>query len=192
MKMSHGVFRMSLVSVAAFAMMGFTGDAAAVTRAGRLPWWGWLLIILAIIALACLIWWCLSRRRRSSGAAGASGEVVQVSKPSLPSAATVPVVATEPEPAVAPATVAQPVEPDDLRKIEGIGPKVAGLLNEVGIASFAGLAASDLSSVREVLERARLPMIDPSTWAEQAALAAEGKWEELTALQDALKGGRRA
>ena len=34
-------------------------------------------------------------------------------------------------------------------------------------------------------------MIDPSTWPEQASLAAAGEWDALQALQDELKGGRR-
>jgi len=32
--------------------------------------------------------------------------------------------------------------------------------------------------------------MDPGTWGQQAQLAAEGKMDELKALQDDLKGGR--
>ncbi len=82
---------------------------------------------------------------------------------------------------------------DDLRKIEGIGPKIASLLAEAGIDSFAKLAATDPDKIREILAAAgnRYKVHDPTTWPEQAALAAEGKWEELAALQNELKGGRK-
>jgi large subunit ribosomal protein L21 len=33
---------------------------------------------------------------------------------------------------------------------------------------------------------------DPSTWAEQAELAAAGRMDDLKALQDKLQGGREA
>jgi hypothetical protein len=34
-------------------------------------------------------------------------------------------------------------------------------------------------------------MHDPTTWPAQAKLAAAGKWDELKAMQDNLKGGRK-
>lgn len=81
---------------------------------------------------------------------------------------------------------------DDLRKIEGVGPKIAELLNEAGIASFADLAASNADKIREILEAAgsRYKMFDPTTWPQQAELAAAGKWDELKELQDKLNGGK--
>jgi endonuclease III len=82
---------------------------------------------------------------------------------------------------------------DDLTRIEGIGPKIAEMLKQVGITNFAQLAAVDVSRLKEILEGAGLSALaDPTTWAEQAKLAAEGKWDELQTLQDELKGGRRA
>ncbi len=81
---------------------------------------------------------------------------------------------------------------DDLRKIEGIGPKIASILAEAGIDTFAALADTDPEKIREILAEAgsRYKVHDPTTWPRQAALAAEGKWDELAALQDQLKGGR--
>lgn len=81
---------------------------------------------------------------------------------------------------------------DDLTRIEGIGPKIAGLLRKAGITTYAQLAETDVERLRQILDEARLLQIaDPTTWPEQARLAAEGRWEELKALQDELKGGRR-
>ena len=81
---------------------------------------------------------------------------------------------------------------DDLKKIEGIGPKIATLLNEAGINTFAELAAANADTVRDILEQAgsRYKMHDPTTWSKQAALAAAGEWDELQKLQDELKGGK--
>ncbi len=85
-----------------------------------------------------------------------------------------------------------PPTPDDLKVIEGIGPKIERLLHEAGILTYAQLAATDVERLREILTEAKLINIaDPTTWPEQAALAAAGKWDELKALQDELKGGRR-
>ena len=102
-----------------------------------------------------------------------------------PAAVAVPVA---PVPEAAPAVVPAG---DDLTVIEGIGPKVASLLAEAGIATFAQLAAADPAHLAEVLRAAHLPMIDPATWPQQARLAAAGQSDELKALQQALKGGRR-
>ena len=83
------------------------------------------------------------------------------------------------------------VEPDDLTRVEGIGPKTSGLLQEAGIVTFQQLAGRDPDALREMLREEGLPFIDPGTWPEQAALAAVGAWEELEALQEQLSGGRR-
>jgi predicted flap endonuclease-1-like 5' DNA nuclease len=82
---------------------------------------------------------------------------------------------------------------ESLRKIEGIGPKIEGLLHEVGIITFDDLAKAKVAKVKEILAKAgsRYKMHDPTTWTEQAALAAAGKWDELAVLQEELKGGKR-
>ncbi|QIP11242.1 50S ribosomal protein L17 [Spirosoma aureum] len=81
---------------------------------------------------------------------------------------------------------------DDLTLIEGIGPKIAELLNNAGITTFAQLAASEDEAVQQVLADAgsRFNVHDATTWNEQAALARDGKLDELKELQDRLKGGK--
>lgn len=97
----------------------------------------------------------------------------------------------------APAKKAAPakktVKADDLKKIEGVGPKIAGLLQADGIKNFADLAKAKLPKLQAILEAAgsRYKMHNPTTWPEQAKLAAAGKWDELNKLQDELKGGKR-
>ena len=81
---------------------------------------------------------------------------------------------------------------NDLTKVEGIGPKIAGLLKEAGVETFKALANASKEMLEGVLEAAgkRYRMHDPSTWAKQASMAAEGRWEELNKWQDELKGGK--
>ena len=85
----------------------------------------------------------------------------------------------------------EPTQPDDLKRIEGIGPKIASLLQDAGIATFAQLAATDVARLREILDAVNLRIANPTTWPEQATLAAAGNWEGLESLQSELKGGRR-
>jgi len=88
--------------------------------------------------------------------------------------------------------VVEGVQPDDLKVIEGIGPKISGLLYDAGIKTFAQLAEADVSKLQGILDAAKLPLGNPETWPEQAKPAAAGDWEALEALQDQLKGGQRA
>lgn len=90
------------------------------------------------------------------------------------------------------AKTSKAVKGDDLKKIEGIGPKIAELLVNAGIDTFAALGSSDIEKIKEVLDAAgsRYRIADPTTWPQQAQLAAEGKWDELKELQDKLDGGR--
>jgi hypothetical protein len=80
---------------------------------------------------------------------------------------------------------------DDLTRIEGIGPKIAGVLGGAGIATFAQLAATNVSRLEQILRDHELTLANPATWPEQARLAAAGNWAALERLQDELKGGRR-
>lgn len=81
---------------------------------------------------------------------------------------------------------------DNLRLIEGIGPKIEALLNDAGISTFNDLKASKLKALKAILAAAgsRYKMHDPSTWAKQAKLAAAGKMDELKKWQDELDGGK--
>jgi predicted flap endonuclease-1-like 5' DNA nuclease/glutathione synthase/RimK-type ligase-like ATP-grasp enzyme len=81
---------------------------------------------------------------------------------------------------------------DDLKKIEGVGPKIEELLNQAGITTFATLAKTATDKLKSILDAAgkRYQIHDPSTWAKQAKLAADGKWDELTKWQGELKGGK--
>jgi predicted flap endonuclease-1-like 5' DNA nuclease len=152
-------------------------EKAAATFIG-LPWWAWLIIIIVIILL--LAYWL--NRPKGASAPEHFAESTQRAAPVHIETEAAPVIA-------APATAA--AQPDDLTRLEGIGPKVNSLLQAAGISTFAQLAVADVDLLKRLLEEAKLRMMDPSTWPEQARLASEGKWEELEELTSGLRGGRR-
>jgi large subunit ribosomal protein L21 len=80
---------------------------------------------------------------------------------------------------------------DDLKKIEGAGPKAAEALVNAGYETFEKVANAKAEELSNVLSEAssRLAHIVTDTWPKQAKLAAEGKWDELKELQDRLDGG---
>jgi len=92
------------------------------------------------------------------------------------------------KPAAKEATTAK-VEADDLKKIEGIGPKIASTLNEAGILTFADLAKTTAEKISEIISDVRGNHVT-DTWPAQAQLAADGKWDELKKWQDELDGGK--
>ncbi|MBK7407513.1 MAG: hypothetical protein IPJ40_05155 [Saprospirales bacterium] len=85
-----------------------------------------------------------------------------------------------------------PSHDDDLKLIEGVGPKIEKLLKEAGIRTFQDVVNSSAEKIREILDASgpNFKLADPTTWGKQAGLAAEGKWDELKELQDKLDGGR--
>ncbi len=88
------------------------------------------------------------------------------------------------------ATAAVDAEPDDLTKIEGIGPRIAEHLNLNHIKTYAQLAEMDPKKVHEILVYGGFAAHDPATWPEQAKLAAAGNWDQLSQWQDELDGGK--
>lgn len=92
---------------------------------------------------------------------------------------------------VATAEVPQPKTVDDLTRIEGIGPKIAAVLTQNGVSTFAQLADTAPEKITEMLKASggRFGMARPETWPQQAALAAAGKWDEFKKLTDELVGG---
>ena len=80
-------------------------------------------------------------------------------------------------------------KPDDLKKVEGIGPKIASTLVEAGVATFADLAKLKPEAISEIISGVRGNHVT-DTWPAQAQLAADGKWDELKKWQDELDGGK--
>ena len=173
----HGI---SLGLLAAVWLRNTSGSARPGTRG--VPWWVWALI--AVVVLALLLWWWLRSRRANA----------RPSKRRRRDTPATPVAAPEAAPAGREAPLAEPVPvaPDDLKLVEGIGPKISGILEAAGITTFAQLAATDVTRLKQILADADFTApANPGTWPEQAGLAAAGKWDEFEALQGELRGGRR-
>ncbi len=81
---------------------------------------------------------------------------------------------------------------DNLKKIEGIGPKIEEILKAAGIKSWDALANATVDELKEILKAAgdRYRMHNPENWPGQARLAAAGQWEALSEMQKDLKGGK--
>ncbi len=81
--------------------------------------------------------------------------------------------------------------PEDLKIIEGIGPKIEQLLKDAGIRNWSDLAKASPERLQKILAQAgdSFRLAKPDTWPKQAELAADGKWGELSDYQDFLQGG---
>lgn len=125
-----------------------------------------------------------------AGIAGIAGIADEAAAPAAPVAPTLDEAAL----ARAAEVLGRPVKLDDLTLVEGIGPKIAELLQGAGITTWWGLATGGVEPVQAALTAAgpRYQVHDPSTWPQQADLLAHGRWEEFLALTDALDGGRQA
>ncbi len=98
----------------------------------------------------------------------------------------------EDEPEAVEEPVAEASEPDDLSKIEGIGPVYQQLLKDAGVGTFEAISKKTTAELEQIIKDAgkrRPASVD--TWVEQAELAARGDWDALQKLQDTLDGGRR-
>ncbi len=94
-------------------------------------------------------------------------------------------------PKAAPKKAVAKAKADDLKKVEGIGPKIAEIFNNAGIVTFADLAKTSVKKLETILTEAgpRYASKNPGSWPKQAKMAADGKWDELKKWQDEVKGG---
>jgi predicted flap endonuclease-1-like 5' DNA nuclease len=107
-------------------------------------------------------------------------------------ASTVEVPTAEPPAAeAAVAAVAVEERDDELERIEGIGPKMAGALRQAGIRSFPQLADADEPRLRKAIEDAGLKFAPSLTnWSRQARLLADGDEDGFADLVRRLVAGR--
>lgn len=144
------------------------------------------------VILLLLFWWGLNRNSIPQGAAAhAEADNHADDHHETPVAVTAPVAEMNVTRETA-VPLTEPTAPDDLKIIEGIGPKIEGILQDAGIHTFAELAMVSVSQLEKIVrEDAGIRIAFPDTWPEQARLAAAGEWAKLEQLQDELKGGRR-
>jgi len=89
-------------------------------------------------------------------------------------------------------TTSEKPQSADLKIIEGIGPKIELALNQSGIHTFMQLKDMNPDEITQILKNSELSfqVHDPTTWPQQAELAAEQKWEELREWQNELNKGK--
>ena len=82
--------------------------------------------------------------------------------------------------------------PTDLKIVEGIGPKIEGLLKAAGINNWKDLARASTDKLKLILQNAgsRYRLADPTTWPTQAGMAERQEWTKLKAYQEMLQGGK--
>lgn len=130
----------------------------------------------------------IARQQGSAGidiGASAEAPVEEVLAAEAPAPAAAPATAAEPAPAAAaPAPEAEEEtgdagealfatpegEPDDLKKISGVGPVLEGKLHALGITKFAQVAAFTVEDIAKVDDRLNFKgRIERDNWLEQAA-----------------------
>ena len=156
-------------------------------QAGSIPIWVPLVIILLVILL---FWWGLTRSKIPNE----TGDTAQAHESAEEEADNVETSSDASSEIEQAATVHEPVdllEPDDLKQIEGIGPKIDGILADAGITTFDQLASTDTAALDKIVrEDAGIKIANTASWPQQAALAADGDWDGLAELQDKLVAGR--
>jgi len=106
------------------------------------------------LAAALIVWWWLQNQEEEE------------SKPTQ-TRVVLPPDDAKPKPLAKPK--AKPVEPDDLARIDGIGPKYASVLKAAGVTTFVKLAKMKPEEVQEIFRGATGRVPDPSDWIKQAA-----------------------
>jgi len=81
-------------------------------------------------------------------------------------------------------------EPENLKIIEGIGPKIQQILYAAGIHTYAELSEQSVEQLELILKAAGIRLANPQTWPAQARYAKNGSLAELSQYQSTLKGGR--
>ena len=96
------------------------------------------------------------------------------------------------DPEAAKAALGKPVRENDLKIIEGIGPKIENLFHHYDIRRWKALANAPVAKCQEVLDSGgdRFKVHDPSSWPMQARMASEGRWKALARWQDEHDHGK--
>ena len=94
--------------------------------------------------------------------------------------------------ATAKAAMGKAIKQDDLKIVEGIGPKISEMFIDTGITTWKALSDTAVADCQKVLDRGgnRYKVHDPASWPMQAKMAYEGKWEELAKWQDEHNHGK--
>ncbi|MFS4415594.1 hypothetical protein [Maribacter sp. 2307ULW6-5] len=94
--------------------------------------------------------------------------------------------------AAAKAAFGATVKQDDLKVVEGIGPKIESMFKNAGIKTWKALSEASVADCQKVLDGGgkRYQIHDPASWPLQAKMCYEGKWKELVKWQEEHKHGK--
>jgi predicted flap endonuclease-1-like 5' DNA nuclease len=81
---------------------------------------------------------------------------------------------------------------NDLKLVEGIGPKIEELFYKAGLKTWESVAKTKADKLKDILVAAgeRFQMHDPTTWPKQCQMMVDDKWAELKTYQEKLDGGK--
>ena len=84
------------------------------------------------------------------------------------------------------------IKQDDLKIVEGIGPKIEGLFHNYDIKTWKTLSKTSVSKCQQVLDSGgdRYKVHDPASWPMQAKMCYEGNWKKLHKWQVEHKRGK--
>ncbi|WP_318310778.1 hypothetical protein [Flagellimonas crocea] len=96
------------------------------------------------------------------------------------------------DPKKAKAAFGKSIKENDLKIVEGIGPKIEVLFHDYGIKTWKALAETSANKCQEVLDSGgkRYRIHDPASWPMQAKMASEGLWEQLFQWQEKHRAGK--
>ena len=147
----------------------------------------WVLVVLGVVVLLVALWWLVGSGKQ----VGADRPATPIEKreevsPVVTGPAVAPIdtpPAAEPAPTPPePEALVQPIHavpagpPDELTRMKGVGPKVAALLNGLGITRYdqiAGWSDADVARVDAQLGAFK-GRVTRDQWVEQARLLAAG------------------
>ncbi|WP_149273311.1 DNA polymerase Y subunit UmuC family protein [Pareuzebyella sediminis] len=81
---------------------------------------------------------------------------------------------------------------NDLKIVEGIGPKIEAMFKNDGIKTWKDLSEMPVAGCQAILNKGgdRFKVHDPSSWPMQAKMCYEGKWAELFRWQEEHNHGK--
>ena len=94
--------------------------------------------------------------------------------------------------AAAKAVFGKTIKKDDLKVVEGIGPKIEGMFQAGGIKTWKELSETPVAKCQEILDGGgeRYKVHNPASWPMQAKMCYENKWAELLKWQDEHDHGK--
>ncbi|MBO0321159.1 hypothetical protein J0X14_02545 [Muricauda sp. CAU 1633] len=115
---------------------------------------------------------------------------VEKPKPKSTSSTASPVFSFDAK--AAKAALGKKVTKDDLKIVEGIGPKIQGLFHNFNIKTWKALSETSANTCQEVLNSGgkRYRIHDPASWPMQAKMAYEGHWQQLHEWQERHRAGK--